>query len=103
MITKDMCRGLWYLRESANFIIQWLNLRSIVNSLRLYAILKVLIPSVPIPLFPIPLPPSPFFSNTLPDMVKLGHRYEVCPYYLTKELQASSEVVFMPYNYFSRP
>jgi regulator of telomere elongation helicase 1 len=37
------------------------------------------------------------------DMVNLGQRYEVCPYYLSKELQSSADVIFMPYNYLIDP
>ena len=36
-------------------------------------------------------------------MVKLGQRYEVCPYYLSKEIQGSADIVFMPYNYLVDP
>jgi DEAD_2 len=36
-------------------------------------------------------------------MVRLGKKYTACPYYLTKELQVTADVVFMPYNYLVDP
>eukprot|EP00026_Physarum_polycephalum_P000577 Phypoly_transcript_00578.p1 GENE.Phypoly_transcript_00578~~Phypoly_transcript_00578.p1 ORF type:complete len:1233 (-),score=182.25 Phypoly_transcript_00578:64-3762(-) len=53
---------------------------------------------------------SQFKSNVISDticdiedMVKLGLKYEVCPYYLSKEIQSSADIVFMPYNYLVDP
>lgn len=37
------------------------------------------------------------------DMVRLGNQHEVCPYYLSKELQGTADVIFMPYNYLVDP
>ena len=33
------------------------------------------------------------------DLVKLGQMSGPCPYLLSKEMAASAEIVFMPYNY----
>ncbi|XP_065829522.1 regulator of telomere elongation helicase 1-like [Oscarella lobularis] len=33
------------------------------------------------------------------DLVQEGARQTVCPYYLARELKASAELIFMPYNY----
>ncbi|CAH0392404.1 unnamed protein product [Bemisia tabaci] len=37
------------------------------------------------------------------DLVKSGKRLRSCPYYLTKELQKDSDIVFAPYNYLLDP
>ena len=37
------------------------------------------------------------------DMVTLGKQHGVCPYYLSKELQATADIIFMPYNYLVDP
>lgn len=61
----------------------------------MFAILKVMYPQL-------------LISHNLPmqsnvDMVKLGQRYEVCPYYMSKELQGGADIIFMPYNYLVDP
>lgn len=33
------------------------------------------------------------------DLVLLGEKHRVCPYYMAKELKTEAEIVFMPYNY----
>lgn len=33
------------------------------------------------------------------DLVKLGHACHTCPYYLSREIASSADVIFMPYNY----
>ncbi|XP_030755361.1 regulator of telomere elongation helicase 1 homolog isoform X1 [Sitophilus oryzae] len=37
------------------------------------------------------------------DMVKLGDKHKFCPYYMTKELQQRSDIIFAPYNYLLDP
>lgn len=33
------------------------------------------------------------------DLVKLGNAHKFCPYYMSKELVKSADIIFMPYNY----
>ncbi|XP_022092483.1 regulator of telomere elongation helicase 1-like isoform X2 [Acanthaster planci] len=33
------------------------------------------------------------------DLVKLGNKHKVCPYYMARELKANADIIFMPYNY----
>jgi regulator of telomere elongation helicase 1 len=33
------------------------------------------------------------------DLLKLGHKQRICPYFLARELRKDADVVFMPYNY----
>ncbi|XP_072170315.1 regulator of telomere elongation helicase 1-like [Diadema setosum] len=37
------------------------------------------------------------------DLVKLGNKHKVCPYYMARELKTSSDIIFMPYNYLLDP
>ncbi|KAF7270391.1 hypothetical protein GWI33_016625 [Rhynchophorus ferrugineus] len=37
------------------------------------------------------------------DMLKLGNKHTICPYYMTKELQRTVNIIFMPYNYLLNP
>ncbi|KAL6076448.1 Regulator of telomere elongation helicase 1, variant 2 [Balamuthia mandrillaris] len=37
------------------------------------------------------------------DLVRIGHYHEVCPYYLSRELEHSADIVFAPYNYLIDP
>ena len=37
------------------------------------------------------------------ELVKLGHSCGPCPYLLSKEMTASADIVFMPYNYLIDP
>ncbi|XP_074643573.1 regulator of telomere elongation helicase 1-like [Tubulanus polymorphus] len=37
------------------------------------------------------------------DLVKAGERHKTCPYYMTRELKADAEILFMPYNYLLDP
>lgn len=37
------------------------------------------------------------------DLVKAGQKHKCCPYYMSKELQQSADIVFMPYNYLLDP
>lgn len=39
----------------------------------------------------------------LEDLVLLGKKEQVCPYYLSKEMEPSSEIIFLPYNYLVDP
>lgn len=38
-------------------------------------------------------------SLDIEDMVKLGKQRSICPYFHSREFSASSEIVFVPYNY----
>jgi regulator of telomere elongation helicase 1 len=33
------------------------------------------------------------------DLVQMGKRSVVCPFYAARELQQSADVIFLPYNY----
>lgn len=33
------------------------------------------------------------------DLVELGQKHRVCPYYMARELKTSADIIFMPYNY----
>jgi len=33
------------------------------------------------------------------DLVKLGQKQRVCPYFMARELKKDADIVFMPYNY----
>ncbi|PFX28485.1 Regulator of telomere elongation helicase 1 [Stylophora pistillata] len=33
------------------------------------------------------------------DLVELGQRHRVCPYYMARELKTTADIIFMPYNY----
>lgn len=37
------------------------------------------------------------------DLVKLGNSHKFCPYYMSKELFTTADIVFMPYNYLLDP
>jgi Rad3-related DNA helicase len=37
------------------------------------------------------------------ELVRVGRERESCPYYLARELQASGEILFLPYNYLIDP
>ena len=37
------------------------------------------------------------------DLVSLGERSSVCPYYMSRHLSATAELLFMPYNYLIDP
>lgn len=37
------------------------------------------------------------------DLVKFGNKQRVCPYYLSRSLKQSADIVFMPYNYLLDP
>ncbi|XP_058807015.1 regulator of telomere elongation helicase 1 homolog isoform X2 [Phymastichus coffea] len=37
------------------------------------------------------------------DLVKTGQKLKCCPYYLTRELKQSADIIFMPYNYILDP
>ncbi|EDW07713.1 regulator of telomere elongation helicase 1 homolog [Drosophila mojavensis] len=37
------------------------------------------------------------------DLVKVGQRLKMCPYYASKELVSSADITFMPYNYLLDP
>ena len=37
------------------------------------------------------------------DLVKTGQKLKCCPYFLTRELKQSADIVFMPYNYLLDP
>lgn len=37
------------------------------------------------------------------DLVKAGNKNACCPYYLTRELKQSADIIFMPYNYLLDP
>ncbi|XP_038577509.1 regulator of telomere elongation helicase 1 isoform X2 [Micropterus salmoides] len=37
------------------------------------------------------------------DLVKLGNKQRVCPYYLSRSLKQQADIVFMPYNYLLDP
>jgi regulator of telomere elongation helicase 1 len=33
------------------------------------------------------------------DLVTIGHKFEICPYHLSRYLTESADIIFMPYNY----
>jgi len=33
------------------------------------------------------------------DLVELGNKHRVCPYYMARELKTNADIIFMPYNY----
>ncbi|CAH1774290.1 unnamed protein product [Owenia fusiformis] len=37
------------------------------------------------------------------DLVTLGEKHKVCPYYMARELKKEAEIIFMPYNYLLDP
>ncbi|XP_019645194.1 PREDICTED: regulator of telomere elongation helicase 1-like [Branchiostoma belcheri] len=37
------------------------------------------------------------------DLVKVGRKHKVCPYYMARELKSSADIIFMPYNYLLDP
>lgn len=37
------------------------------------------------------------------DIVKLGNTHKFCPYYMSKGLFTTADIVFMPYNYLLDP
>lgn len=37
------------------------------------------------------------------DLVTIGKKLRVCPYYLAKELKQEADIIFMPYNYLLDP
>lgn len=37
------------------------------------------------------------------DLVRLGNAHKFCPYYMSKELIDSADIIFMPYNYLLDP
>eukprot|EP01080_Neovahlkampfia_damariscottae_P009562 gene9562-1765_t len=37
------------------------------------------------------------------DLIKVGRDTKVCPFYVTRSMQAASEIIFMPYNYLIDP
>ncbi|XP_028400578.1 Fanconi anemia group J protein homolog isoform X2 [Dendronephthya gigantea] len=39
----------------------------------------------------------------LTELVELGEKLEGCPYYMTRELKQSSDIIFCPYNYLIDP
>ncbi|XP_076624502.1 regulator of telomere elongation helicase 1 isoform X2 [Colletes latitarsis] len=45
---------------------------------------------------------DPFFKQQLldiEDLVKAGHKFKCCPYFLSRELKQNADITFMPYNY----
>lgn len=45
---------------------------------------------------------TPEFNSTvrdIEDLVKFGEERTLCPYFLSREMAASADLVFMPYNY----
>ncbi|RDD47757.1 Regulator of telomere elongation helicase 1 [Trichoplax sp. H2] len=45
---------------------------------------------------------DPSFSENILDieeLVELGGKQKVCPYYMARELRSNADIVFMPYNY----
>ena len=37
------------------------------------------------------------------DLVVLGKKHSACPYFMTKEIRKSADIIFMPYNYLLDP
>ncbi|XP_035666303.1 regulator of telomere elongation helicase 1-like isoform X1 [Branchiostoma floridae] len=37
------------------------------------------------------------------DLVKVGKKHKVCPYFMARELKSSADIIFMPYNYLLDP
>lgn len=37
------------------------------------------------------------------DLLKMGQKMKFCPFYMTKELKKSADIVFLPYNYLLDP
>ncbi|XP_054269334.1 regulator of telomere elongation helicase 1 homolog [Macrosteles quadrilineatus] len=37
------------------------------------------------------------------DLVKFGNKTQCCPYYMSREMMSSADIVFMPYNYLLHP
>lgn len=37
------------------------------------------------------------------DLVKLGRRMRICPYYSTRDLMDQAQIIFSPYNYLIDP
>lgn len=37
--------------------------------------------------------------SDIEDLVTMGREQNTCPFYLTRELQHTAEMLFMPYNY----
>lgn len=37
------------------------------------------------------------------DLVKAGQKNKCCPYFLSKELKNTADIIFMPYNYLLDP
>lgn len=37
------------------------------------------------------------------DLVTLGKKHSACPYFMTKELKKTADIIFMPYNYLLDP
>ena len=37
------------------------------------------------------------------DMVSLGHKENICPFYLAREAQPEAEILFLPYSYIIDP
>lgn len=37
------------------------------------------------------------------DLDKLGKKHRFCPFFMTKHLKTSADIVFMPYNYLLQP
>lgn len=49
---------------------------------------------------------QPEGDRTLPDIedfVSLAQKHELCPFYYARELQRTSEMLFVPYNYLIDP
>eukprot|EP00158_Paraphelidium_tribonemae_P007203 Partr_v1_DN28152_c0_g1_i2_m55324 putative helicase 1 len=44
-----------------------------------------------------------FRSLDMEELVKFGQRHTACPYYLSRELQAKADIIFVPYNYLIDP
>jgi len=37
------------------------------------------------------------------DLGNLGEKYNLCPYYLSRDMAATADIIFMPYNYLVDP
>ena len=37
------------------------------------------------------------------ELVKLGREHNVCPYYISKEMQNDADIILVPYNYLIDP
>lgn len=37
------------------------------------------------------------------ELAKLGRKHNVCPYFISKEMQTEADIILLPYNYLIDP